>query len=159
MSSDPDMSSCALNGPDSWASAPGVAKSMRSNRRRDTAPELTIRHMLFARGYRYRVDYAPWSNKRRRADLVFTRQRLAVFIDGCFWHGCPEHGSVPVTHADYWGPKLARNAERDRETRAIAEAEGWRVLRIWEHVQPDDAVEMIVAALSEGSVGQITSDD
>lgn len=77
----------------SWASNPGTARSMRSNRHRDTKPELTIRRLLHARGYRYRVDFAPWSNKRCRADIVFTRRRLAVFIDGCFWHGCPEHAT------------------------------------------------------------------
>ena len=136
---------------DSWAISQGTASSMRSNRRRDTKPELSVRRLLHARGLRYRVDYAPWSNKRRRADIVFTRQRLAVFIDGCFWHGCPEHGTVPATHTDYWGPKLATNAERDRETNAMAEAEGWRVLRIWEHVPPPYAVEMIIQTLERTS--------
>lgn len=124
---------------------------MRSNRRRDTAPELAVRRLLHARGLRYRVDYAPWTNKRRRADIVFTRQRLAVFIDGCFWHGCLEHGTVPVKHSDYWGPKLAKNAERDRETDAMAKAEGWKVLRIWEHVPPQNAVEMIIESLRNKS--------
>jgi len=94
---------------------------MRSNRRRDTKPEMAIRRLLHARGYRYRVDFAPWSNKRRRADIVFTRRRLAVFIDGCFWHGCPEHGTIPVSHADYWEPKLVKNRERDAETTAMVQ--------------------------------------
>lgn len=134
----------------SWASSPGVARSMRSNRRRDTRPELAIRRLLHAHGLRYRVDMAPWSNKRRRADIVFTRQRLAVFIDGCFWHGCPEHATTPATNTDYWRPKLAKNIERDRETTAMAEAEGWRVLRIWEHVPPEEAVALILKARKEG---------
>jgi len=133
----------------SWASSPGAARSMRSNRRRDTKPEMAIRGLLHARGYRYRVDFAPWSNKRRRADIVFTRRRLAVFIDGCFWHGCPEHGTIPVSHADYWEPKLAKNRERDAETTAMAEAEGWRVLRIWEHVPPEEAVQLVVRELGD----------
>jgi DNA mismatch endonuclease vsr len=120
---------------------------MRSNRYRDTKPELSIRRLLHARGYRYRVDFAPWSNKRRRADIVFTRWRLAVFIDGCFWHGCPEHGTMPATHADYWGSKLAKNIERDMETTAMAEAEGWTVLRIWEHVPPKEAVYLVAQML------------
>ncbi len=131
----------------SWASSPGVAKSMRSNTHRDTRPELAIRRLLHARGLRYRVDMAPWSNKRRRADIVFTRQRLAVFVDGCFWHGCPEHATLPMRNADYWRPKLAKNIERDRETTAMAEAEDWRVLRIWEHVPPEEAVQLIIRAL------------
>ena len=123
---------------------------MRANMHRDTKPELAIRRLLHARGLRYRVDMAPWSNRRRQADIVFTRRRLAVFIDGCFWHGCPEHATVPVTNVDYWRPKLARNIERDRETTAMAEAEGWTVLRIWEHVPPEEAVRLIVRALDEG---------
>jgi len=114
---------------------------------RDTGPELAIRRLLHARGLRYRVDMAPWSNKRRRADIVFTRQRLAVFIDGCFWHGCPEHATMPVTNADYWRPKLLKNIERDRETTAMAEAEGWTVIRIWEHTPPEEAVARIVELL------------
>ena len=122
--------------------APEILIIETSNRRRDTKPEMAIRRLLHARGYRYRVDFAPWSNKRRRADIVFTRRRLAVFIDGCFWHGCPEHGTIPVSHADYWEPKLAKNRERDAETTAMAEAEGWRVLRIWEHVPPEEAVQL-----------------
>ena len=101
------------------------------------------------RGYRYRVDFAPWSNKRRRADIVFTRRRLAVFIDSCFWHGCPEHGTVPVSHADYWESKLVKNRERDAETTAMAETEGWRVLRIWEHVPPEEAVRLVIRELGD----------
>lgn len=110
---------------------------MLANTRRDTSTELSVRRRLHADGLRYRVDFAPLaSNRRRRADIVFTRAKVAVFIDGCFWHGCPEHGTQPKTNADYWAPKLARNVERDRETTAALEAEGWRVLRFWEHEDP-----------------------
>lgn len=125
---------------------------MRSNRRKDTGPELAVRRILFADGLRYRVDFAPWSNKRRRADIVFIGPRLAVFIDGCFWHGCPEHGTVPAAHADYWVPKLERNKERDEETDRMAAEEGWRVLRIWEHVQPEEAAARIIKILRVGPV-------
>lgn len=118
---------------ESWASNDGVAKSMRSNRRRDTKPELAVRRILHAQGLRYRVDLAPGHDKRRRADIVFTRQKVAVFIDGCFWHGCPEHATIPKAHADYWVPKLKKNKERDAETTSELEAEGWTVLRFWEH--------------------------
>ena len=144
MAATPDASSPAGA---SWASSPGVARSMRSNRRRDTSPELAVRRLLHAKGRRYRVDFAPGSNRRRRADIVFTRRRLAVFIDGCFWHGCPEHGEVPQSNRDYWKPKLARNIARDIETTRMLESEGWRVLRIWEHVSPEEAVERIETAL------------
>lgn len=139
----------------SWASSPGVARSMRSNRRRDTSPELAVRSILHAGGHRYRVDFAPGSNRRRRADIVFTRRRLAVFIDGCFWHGCPEHGEVPQSNRDYWKPKLARNIARDIETTRMLESEGWRVLRIWEHVSPEEAVERIEAALKVEAIRSI----
>lgn len=121
----------------SWASTDGVARSMRSNRRRDTKPELAVRKILHAEGLRYRVDYAPGRDKRRRADIVFTRQKVAVFIDGCFWHGCPEHATIPKAHAEYWVPKLAKNKERDAETTAELQNEGWTVLRFWEHESPE----------------------
>lgn len=109
---------------------------MRANRRRDTKPELAIRRILHAQGFRYRVDYPAGSDKRRRADIVFTRQKVAVFIDGCFWHGCPEHATIPKVHSDYWIPKLMRNRERDVETSLELESEGWTVLRFWEHDDP-----------------------
>lgn len=138
---------------ESWASSPAVARTMRGNRRRDTRPELEIRRRLHALGYRYRVDFAAGANKRRRADIVFTRKRLAVFIDGCFWHSCPEHSRPPATHADYWQPKLRRNAERDRETTAMLQAEGWTVLRIWEHTDAADAVAQIRSTLTRLAAG------
>ena len=135
----------------SWASSEATARSMRSNTRRDTAPELAIRRLLHARGYRYRVDFAPWPNKRRRADIVFTRLKVAVFVDGCFWHACPEHSRVPLTNREYWEAKLKRNARRDLDTTSMCQAEGWTVVRIWEHVPADEAVAMIVEALVAAS--------
>lgn len=117
----------------SWATSEAVARSMRSNRRRDTSPELAVRRLLFARGLRYRVDFAPWPNKRRRADIVFSRLRVAVFIDGCFGHSCQQHGRQPVANSDYWGPKLARTAVRDLETTTLLREQGWTVIRYWEH--------------------------
>lgn len=112
---------------------------MQGNRRRDTKPELEVRRLLHAAGLRYRVDYRLAPPLRVRGDIVFTRAKLVVFIDGCFWHGCPEHRTIPKRNADYWGPKLARNIERDRETDAALEALGWTVLRFWEHERPNEA--------------------
>ncbi len=121
---------------------------MLANTRRDTSTELLVRRRLHADGLRYRVDFAPLaSNRRRRADIVFTRAKVAVFIDGCFWHGCPEHGTQPKTNADYWAPKLARNVERDRETTAALKAEGWRVLRFWEHEDAATVALQVVRAV------------
>lgn len=125
--------------------SPGVTRSMRANRSRDTKPELALRKILHSRGLRYRVDHAPMPGLRRRADVVFTRLRIAVFVDGCFWHGCPEHATVPRSNADYWVPKLQRNIERDRETDAVLLSRGWSVIRIWEHVPSEEAADRVVA--------------
>ncbi|WP_308195557.1 very short patch repair endonuclease [Agromyces cavernae] len=131
----------------SWASSEGVARSMRSNRRRDTSPELALRQLLHAAGCRYRVDYAPGLDRRRRADIVFTKLRIAVFVDGCFWHSCPVHGTIPKTNADYWVPKLERNRTRDEETTRLLESDGWTVLRIWEHEAADAACVRVLAVV------------
>ena len=119
---------------------------MRSNRRRDTSPELAVRKRIHAAGLRYRVDFAPLGG-RRRADIVFTRKRIAVFIDGCYWHGCPQHATFPKRNSDYWLPKLQRNIERDRDTDRLLREAGWIVLRFWEHEGPDDVARRIVAAV------------
>lgn len=92
-----------------------------------------MRRLLFARGLRFLVDFAPGTDKRRRADVVFRGPRVAVFIDGCFWHSCPSHGTRPVANANYWGPKLDRNVARDSETSAKLREQGWAVYRYWEH--------------------------
>ncbi|WP_082822947.1 very short patch repair endonuclease [Microbacterium sp. T32] len=130
----------------SWATSEGSRRSMQRNRGRDTSPELAVRRLLHAAGLRYRVDFAPLGG-RRRADIVFTRKRLAVFIDGCFWHGCPIHATRPKANADYWGPKLDRNVERDLETTASLESAGWAVLRFWEHEAPTEVAETIGKAV------------
>ena len=104
---------------------------MRGNRRRDTSPELRLRRELHRRGRRFRVDERVKVEARRcpRPDILFTRWRVAIFVDGCFWHCCPEHGKPPKTNGAYWGPKLARNVERDAEDTAVLQAAGWKVLR------------------------------
>lgn len=108
---------------------------MVSNRRRDTGPELALRRALFARGMRFRVDHSIRLEGGRpiRPDIVCTRPRVAVFVDGCFWHGCPEHGSMPKSNRDFWVSKIKRNRERDRAQTAVLEAAGWKVVRVWEH--------------------------
>jgi DNA mismatch endonuclease (patch repair protein) len=121
---------------------------MRSNRARDTGPELRIRRVLHAQGMRYRVDWRPEAVLRTRADIAFPRQRLLIFVDGCFWHGCPTHASYPQTHSEYWIPKLTRNKERDRDSTVLLEQLGWRVLRFWEHESPESVVKTIAIALA-----------
>lgn len=123
----------------SWASTPGRRRNMQANRSRDTQPELAVRKLLHARGLRYRVAAAPVPGLRRRADIVFTRQRIAVFIDGCFWHGCTEHGRRSFQHnVHYWPVKIATNVARDLDTTKRLSAAGWSVLRYWEHESPVD---------------------
>ena len=129
----------------SWATNDATRKSMLGNRSRDTHPELLVRRALHARGMRFRVDLRPDSTLRTRADIVFTRRRIAVYIDGCFWHGCPLHGTTPKSNVDYWTPKLARNIERDAESTLALEALGWTVLRFWAHEPVDAVVARIVA--------------
>ncbi|BDE00994.1 very short patch repair endonuclease [Mycolicibacterium fortuitum] len=114
---------------------------MQANRSRDTKPELEVRRRLHGLGLRYRVAIAPEPALRRRADIIFTRARVAVFIDGCFWHGCPQHGRSTFNHnAGYWPAKIAANAARDAETNARLSEAGWLVLRFWEH---DDTVKVV----------------
>lgn len=122
---------------------------MRSIRRRDTKPERLLRSELHRRGFRFRVDFPiPLEEGRSpRADIVFTRQKLAIFMDGCFWHGCAEHSKPPEQNRGYWGPKIARNMERDQETNDRLSADGWKVLRIWEHDDLADAIERIEGQL------------
>jgi DNA mismatch endonuclease, patch repair protein len=120
---------------------------MSKQRRRDTDAEMTLRRLLHARGLRYRVDRALPGMPRRRADLTFPSQRVVVFVDGCFWHGCPQHCRVPAANADYWEPKLRGNSERDRRTDHALADRGWRVLRIWEHEPLEEAVAQVLEAL------------
>lgn len=137
--------------PDSWATSEGTRRAMLANKRRDTTTELAVRRLLHSRGLRYRVDFAPVPGLRRRADIVFTRARIAVFIDGCFWHGCPEHATQPKRNAEYWGPKLAANIARDRDTDRRLEEAGWRALRYWEHEEPE-AVAIAVTTALRGTI-------
>ncbi|MBD9699191.1 very short patch repair endonuclease [Flavimobilis sp. GY10621] len=121
---------------------------MSAARRRDTAPELALRRALHARGLRYRVTYPVPGNRRRTIDVAFTRAKVAVFVDGCFWHGCPEHGTQPHANAGWWATKLAANAARDRDTDRLLTDAGWTVVRVWEHEDPDTAADHIRIVVS-----------
>lgn len=128
----------------SWAQSENIRKSMQGNRSRDTRPELSVRKLLHAAGFRYRVAARPIPTFRRTADILFSRAKVAVFIDGCFWHACPEHYRAPKSHLDYWRPKIERNVSRDIETTAQLEEAGWIVLRYWSH-EPSPAIAESVA--------------
>ena len=127
---------------------------MRAIRRTNTKPEIALRSALHRRGYRFRKDHRLDldSGARARPDIAFTARRVAVFVDGCFWHACPQHGRNPAVNEWYWAPKLRRTVERDRAADAALAAAGWRVVRIWEHVPLDDAVGAVTAALAAGPV-------
>jgi DNA mismatch endonuclease (patch repair protein) len=112
---------------------------MQRQRRKDTEPELLIRRALHRAGLRYRVGVPVPGLRRRTIDIAFTRIKLAVFVDGCFWHGCPEHATWPKANAGWWEAKILKNRSRDRETNVRLQEAGWRVVRIWEHEPPDQA--------------------
>ena len=129
------------------ASSDAARSTMQANRRRDTGPELAVRRALHTRGMRYRVDHPLPFDRRRRADIAFTRAKVAVFIDGCFWHGCPMHGTTPKTNSAFWVEKIARNRARDDDTTNRLEADGWIVLRFWEHDDSAFCAERVRQAL------------
>ena len=129
------------------ASTPAVSKRMRHTRRRDTPKEVDLRRELHRRGLRYRVDTAPILDSRRRADLVFRGPQVAVFVDGCFWHQCPKHKTMPFANREWWWEKLARNVARDRDTDSKLRAAGWRVVRIWEHESTFSAANRVEKAV------------
>ena len=129
---------------------PTGAKSaaMRSVRTIGTTPEIELRRRLHGAGLRYRVGLPVPGRPRRTIDIAFTRARLAVFVDGCFWHGCPIHGGRPRTNAAFWAAKVAENRARDGDTDIRLGNAGWAVLRFWEHVGPDEAADAVRAALA-----------
>lgn len=124
-------------------SSEAVTDRMRRTGRRDTAAELRLRSAMHALGLRYVVDQHVLPGLRRRADVVFTRARVAVFVHGCFWHGCPDHGTWPKANAEWWREKIKANQVRDRDTEARLTAAGWRVVTVWEHEEPRFAARMV----------------
>lgn len=137
--SDPD--GAGLSTP--LASSPAARRRMLSTRRRDTAPELALRRALHRRGMRYRVEVKLPELPRRRMDIVFLRRRLVVLVDGCFWHGCPLHGTAAMANSKFWANKIASNQARDADTTRVLQDAGWRVLRVWEHEPPSDVADRI----------------
>ena len=127
---------------------PGRARNMAAIRRTDTKPEVELRRLLHAEGLRFRKDFRlDLPGGRVRPDVVFTRRQVAVFIDSCFWHVCPEHGRQPTSNEWYWTPKLRRNVERDREQDRLLQTSGWLVIRIWEHEPLGEATKRVRAAV------------
>lgn len=130
--------------------SPAASRVMRGNRKRDTRPEMRLRSELHRRGLRFRKDYLIREDAMRvRADIAFPRSRLVVFVDGCFWHSCPAHGSVPRANEGYWSAKLERNRQRDKLVDMYLRSADWTVVRVWEHVDPVEAASLIEARLRE----------
>lgn len=125
------------------ASSEAARKRMKSVRQRDTTPEIALRSEIHRKGLRFRVDVSLIEGLRRRADVVFHSARVAVFVDGCFWHGCPIHGTWPKSNAEFWREKIERNRQRDADTDLRLERAGWLVIRVWEHEDPSKAAENI----------------
>jgi DNA mismatch endonuclease (patch repair protein) len=133
----------------SWASSEGVRRSMRSNRSRDTRPELALRSALHATGLRFRKHYRPLTGSRCDVDIAFTRWRVAVQLDGCFWHGCPLHATRPATNQEWWASKLDENTARDRRNDQLLADNGWTVLRFWEHEPMENIVAKVVKVIAD----------
>ncbi|QVJ01861.1 very short patch repair endonuclease [Nocardiopsis eucommiae] len=138
---------------DSTATSEAARASMRANKGRDTGPELLLRSLLHARGLRYRVNARPLPELARTADVVFRKARVAVFVDGCYWHGCPEHHRPAKRRAEFWRDKIEGNQARDTDTNEKLRAQGWTVVRVWEHETPETALERVLTALDEGLEG------
>lgn len=126
----------------------GRSRNMQANRRKDTKPEVALRKALHRKGFRYRKNFRiEVQSMKIRPDIVFTGRKVAVFMDGCFWHVCPVHGRIPTTNDWYWAPKLRRNMERDEASNAALVKDGWTVVRLWEHEDLADAVDTVISAL------------
>ncbi len=142
-------------GPTPPASSAATAKVMRRMGRRDTSPELRLRKTLHRRGLRFLIDVTPpGGNKRRPVDILIRGPRIAVFVDGCFWHSCPEHGLLPKSNREWWRRKLEGVARRDQDTDAELTTAGWLVVRVWEHEDPEttaDLIERLVRERKRGS--------
>jgi DNA mismatch endonuclease, patch repair protein len=136
------------HGPD-LVTTDDVSRRMSRQRTVDTEIELRLRRLLHRAGLRYRLHARPLVGLRRTADIVFPSARLAVFVDGCFWHGCPEHGTLPKSNAEFWSRKIRRNVERDEDTRHRLADAGWLGLQVWEHDDPSVAASTIAALVAE----------
>ncbi|MFF4267924.1 very short patch repair endonuclease [Streptomyces virginiae] len=134
-------------------SSPSVSARMSRQARRNTTPELAVRRLLHAAGLRYRLQVKVPGMPRRTIDIAFPGAKVAVFLDGCFWHGCPEHATQPKANAQWWREKLDKNMARDRETSELLAAAGWTVLRFWEHEAPESVAARVIDARRGAKTG------
>lgn len=130
------------------ASSETVRNNMKRQRRRDTGCEMAVRRHLHASGLRYRVDFRPLREQRFRADIGWKGRKIAIFIDGCFWHGCQSHGALPKSNTEWWAEKLESNRARDRRVDRLLTEAGWTVLRFWEHEDAANVASVIIETIS-----------
>lgn len=130
-------------------SSDAASKRMKATRGRDTAPEMALRRELHRQGYRYFVDRRISPGLRTRPDIIFSRSRVAVYVDGCFWHGCPTHGTEAQNNAEFWSTKIVENRRRDQRNAQLLSDEGWCVIRAWEHEPPHEVAARIIAVVEE----------
>ena len=131
------------------SSSAAVRHVMQENVGRETHPERRLRSLLFRSGLRFRKDYSPVPSERISVDVLFPRQRICIFVDGCFWHGCPLHFKVPKTHSSWWQEKIADNRQRDARQTRLLTALGWTVIRMWEHEIKEDSISSKVREIKE----------
>jgi DNA mismatch endonuclease, patch repair protein len=131
------------------ASSPETRRRMQRVGKRDTPAEMTLRSALHRQGLRFRIDEAPLPGLRRRADVIFKSAKVAVFVDGCFWHGCPIHGTWPQANREWWRRKIERNRQRDSDTDQRLTEAGWRVIRAWEHEDLDEVAQRVVRSVKQ----------
>jgi DNA mismatch endonuclease (patch repair protein) len=144
-------------GEKSWASSPAIRRTMQSNRGRDTGPEIALRSALHQLGLRFRKNLLirTASGVKVRPDVVFTKARVAIFVDGCFWHCCPDHATTPRRNGKFWRAKLQANVNRDRRVDQALSADGWQLLRVWEHESPIVAAASVKAMLDSHPISAL----
>ena len=138
-------------------SSPETSRRMAKVRQQGTDAEIALRSELYRRGLRYRVGYEVLKKPRRVADVAFPGLKIAVFVDGCFWHGCPEHATWPKRNAEFWRQKIKTNRLRDADTNSRLQKIGWTVLRFWEHESPIEASDRVAKAVAMAKTRRCTS--
>lgn len=133
--------------PAAAAGSLAIRAKMQAQKEKDTKPEVALRRELHRRGVRFRKSGPLPGMPRRSADIMWTGRKIAVFVDGCYWHGCPEHFHTPRTNTEWWLAKIRKNQARDAKTTEALEAAGWTVVRVWEHEEPAEAADRVQAAL------------
>ena len=140
-----------MSDPEPARTSPGgaLSRKMSTLARSDTAPELALRRVLHRLGLRYRLQVPVPGARRRKIDIAFRTYKVAVFVDGCYWHGCEEHGTRPRANREWWDWKIKRNRDRDADTNRVLAEQGWTVMRVWEHEDPEVAAKRVRAALDQ----------